>query len=104
MPERRNFRGIPLEGGPARLQLSLDGRRLFVGNSFLRSWDEKIFPNLQKQGSIISLIHVNVNSAGSLSFDDNFYIDLGNERLDQPPLLSREMHFLNGDATSDAFL
>lgn len=76
MPTRRRFRGIPFEGGPSRLQLSLDGRRLFVGNSWFSSWDQRYYPKLQEQGSIIALVHINVNSAGSMTLDENFCIQL----------------------------
>lgn len=65
MPTRRRLRGIPFEGGPSRLQLSLDGRRLYVGNSWLTSWDKQYYPKLMDQGSLIALIHINVNSAGN---------------------------------------
>lgn len=47
-PKNRYIASCYYESGPARLQLSLDGRRLYVSNSFLRSWDEYFYPNLKK--------------------------------------------------------
>ncbi|CAK5084375.1 unnamed protein product [Meloidogyne enterolobii] len=44
--EQIKLNGKIYEGGPCRLQLSLDGRRLFISNSFLRNWDQHFFPKL----------------------------------------------------------
>ncbi|KAE9550010.1 hypothetical protein FO519_006778 [Halicephalobus sp. NKZ332] len=46
-PTRRFLRNVEFEGGPARLQLSLDGRRLYVTNSFYTPWDTTLFPKLK---------------------------------------------------------
>jgi selenium-binding protein 1 len=35
-----------LGGGPQMLQLSLDGRRLYVTNSLLSTWDDQFYPRL----------------------------------------------------------
>ncbi|NXO63940.1 SBP1 oxidase, partial [Phainopepla nitens] len=35
-------------GGPAALQLSLDGKRLYVSNSFYSTWDRQFYPSLIK--------------------------------------------------------
>ncbi|CAD5226802.1 unnamed protein product [Bursaphelenchus xylophilus] len=100
MPERRKVKQTFVEGGPARLQLSLDGRRLYVANSFLRSWDEQIYPNLGKSGGLVLLIHINVNGAGAMHFDEGFGIEF---KRDDGVYLPREMRFMNGDCTCDAF-
>ena len=36
--------GRELNGGPQMLQLSLDGRRLYVSNSLLSTWDNQFYP------------------------------------------------------------
>ena len=36
----------PLEGGPQMLQLSLDGKRLYVTNSLFSSWDNQFYPQI----------------------------------------------------------
>ena len=38
------FRGKKLGGGPQMLQLSLDGKRLYVTNSLLSVWDNQFYP------------------------------------------------------------
>src|SRR5262249_53906426 len=39
--------GRELTGGPQMLQMSMDGRRLYVTNSLYSSWDNQFYPNLQ---------------------------------------------------------
>uniref|UniRef100_A0A914H7I7 Uncharacterized protein n=1 Tax=Globodera rostochiensis TaxID=31243 RepID=A0A914H7I7_GLORO len=127
--ERRFFVGRSFEGGPSRLQLSLDGRRLFVSNSFLRNWDEHFFPQLaERGGAIIVLIHIDPVDVNPMKLDPNIGIHFetdeqkqqqhhrqAEKRLDkngtaaaatqpqqQPPhFYAREMRFLNGDSTAD---
>ena len=40
-------RGRELNGGPQMLQLSLDGRRLYVTNSLYSTWDNQFYPELR---------------------------------------------------------
>ncbi|CAK5074827.1 unnamed protein product [Meloidogyne enterolobii] len=56
--EQIKLNGKIYEGGPCRLQLSLDGRRLYISNSFLRNWDQHFFPKLAEVGSSIALVHI----------------------------------------------
>jgi selenium-binding protein 1 len=44
--------GRRLVGGPQMLQLSLDGRRLYVTNSLFSSWDNQFYPDMAKTGSL----------------------------------------------------
>jgi selenium-binding protein 1 len=39
--------GRDLSGGPQMIQLSLDGRRLYVSNSLYSSWDNQFYPELR---------------------------------------------------------
>ena len=39
--------GRELDGGPQMLQLSLDGRRLYVTNSLYSTWDNQFYPGLR---------------------------------------------------------
>ena len=43
--------GKKLAGGPQMIQLSLDGKRLYVTNSLFSSWDDQFYPDIAKQGS-----------------------------------------------------
>ena len=39
--------GRELNGGPQMLQLSFDGRRLYVSNSLYSTWDNQFYPGLE---------------------------------------------------------
>ena len=41
-------KGKRIEGGPQMLQLSLDGKRLYVCNSLLSQWDQQFYPDLPR--------------------------------------------------------
>jgi methanethiol oxidase len=45
--------GRRLEGGPQMLQLSLDGKRLYVTNSLYSSWDNQFYPKMAEEGSYL---------------------------------------------------
>lgn len=47
-PEPLFVKGKRVHGGPQMLQLSLDGKRLYVTTSLFSSWDQQFYPNLVK--------------------------------------------------------
>ena len=47
-PDPVYFNGKRVEGGPQMLQLSLDGKRLYVTTSLFSIWDNQFYPNLVK--------------------------------------------------------
>ena len=47
-PDPVYINGRRLEGGPQMLQLSLDGKRLYVTTSLFSTWDKQIYPKLAK--------------------------------------------------------
>ncbi|KAM4644299.1 methanethiol oxidase-like [Amazona ochrocephala] len=85
-------------GGPSRLQLSLDGKRLYVTNSFYSTWDKQFYPNLIKEGSVMLQIDVDTEKGG-LCVNKNFLVDFGNEP--NGPCLAKDIHFPSGDSTSE---
>ncbi|GIX80143.1 selenium-binding protein 3, partial [Caerostris extrusa] len=95
-PERPSVKGIPVRGGPQMLQLSLDGKRLYVTNSLFSAWDKQFYPENVEKGSMMLLVHVNTDSGG-MSLDQNFLVDFGQEGN----VLAHEMRFPTGDCTSD---
>lgn len=93
-------RGRKLAGGPQMLQLSLDGRRLYVTNSLYSTWDNQFYPEIAKQGSW--LLQVNCDTErGGLSIDDRFFVDFGKEP--DGPARAHEVRYPGGDCTSDIF-
>jgi selenium-binding protein 1 len=94
------LKGRKLEGGPQMLQLSLDGKRLYVTNSLFSSWDEQFYPNLKNGSYLIKINCDNIN--GGLSIDESFYVDFAS--LPGGPYRGHETRYPNGDCTSDIFL
>ena len=45
------IKGHELLGGPQMIQLSLDGKRLYVTNSLFSAWDQQFYPEMEKKGS-----------------------------------------------------
>jgi selenium-binding protein 1 len=93
--------GHLLTGGPQMLQLSLDGKRLYVTNSLFSSWDNQFYPDLGKTGSYLLQIDCDTENGG-LKINDNFYVDFGQEP--QGPARAHEMRYPGGDCTSDIWI
>ncbi len=62
--------GRDLDGGPQMLQLSLDGRRLYVTNSLYSTWDNQFYPELRSW-----LLRVNCDPNGGMEVDRDFFVD-----------------------------
>src|SRR5216683_3302972 len=93
--------GHKLQGGPQMLQLSLDGKRLYVTNSLLSSWDNQFYPDLAKAGS--SILQVECDTVnGGLSLNEQFYVDFGKEPAG--PARAHEMRYPGGDCTSEIWV
>ncbi|NXA56889.1 SBP1 oxidase, partial [Nothocercus julius] len=86
-----------VHGGPYKMQLSLDGKRLYVTNSFCSSWDKQLYPDLVREGSVMLLIDVDTENGG-LCVNKNFLVDFGKEACG--PALARDIHFPCGDSTT----
>jgi selenium-binding protein 1 len=96
-----NVRGRKLTGGPQMLQLSLDGRRLYVTNSLLSTWDNQFYPEIARDGSWMLQIDVDTEKGG-LSINEDFLVDFSKEP--EGPARAHEMRFPGGDCTSDIFV
>ena len=93
--------GRKLGGGPQMLQLSLDGKRLYVTNSLYSPWDNQFYPNMAKEGSYLLQVDCNTESGG-LTVNEKFMVDFGKE----PGGAARahEIRFPGGDCTSDIWV
>ena len=80
------------------LQLSLDGRRLYVTNSLFSSWDNQFYPDIAKSGSWLMQIVCDTDKGG-MTLNKNFFVDFGTEP--DGPARAHEIRFPNGDSTSD---
>ncbi|KAM6294234.1 methanethiol oxidase-like [Aegotheles albertisi] len=87
-----------VHGGPCKMQLSLDGKRLYVTNSFCSTWDKQFYPELVREGSVMLQIDVDTQNGG-LTVNENFLVDFGKEP--HGPCLAHEIHFPTGDCTTE---
>jgi selenium-binding protein 1 len=95
-----NIRGKKTPGGPQMLQLSLDGKRLYLTDSLFSSWDNQFYPNIGTAGSLMLQIDCDTEKGG-MKLNDKFYIDFGQEP--DGPARAHEMRFPGGDVTSDVW-
>jgi selenium-binding protein 1 len=93
--------GHTLNGGPQMLQLSLDGKRLYVTNSLYSVWDNQFYPDLAKSGSYILQVDCDTVNGG-LTINQNFYVDFSKEPAG--PARAHEMRYPGGDCTSDIWV
>ncbi|MCJ8728208.1 hypothetical protein PDJAM_G00001740 [Pangasius djambal] len=100
-PSPRIVKGKRIPGSPQMLQLSLDGKRLYVSTSLYSAWDKQFYPAMLKQGSVMLQIDVDTVKGG-LMLNENFLVDFGKEP--DGPALAHEIRYPGGDCTSDIWL
>ncbi|MCH9053773.1 MAG: selenium-binding family protein [Proteobacteria bacterium] len=94
-------KGKKLIGGPQMIQLSLDGKRLYVTSSLFSTWDNQFYPDMAKAGSFMLQIDCD-SEKGGLAINQNFLVDFGKEP--GGPARAHEMRYPGGDCTSDIWL
>jgi len=82
----------PLGGGPQMIELSRDGRRVYVTNSLYLAWDAQFYP----EGIGGWLARLDVGANGGLTAAPDFFLDFGHMRPHQ-------VRLQGGDASSDSF-
>lgn len=88
-------------GGPQMLQLSLDGKRLYVTNSLHSSWDNQFYPDIAKRGS--HMLRIDCDTVGGgMTINPDFFVDFGKEPAG--PARAHEIRYPGGDCTSDIFV
>jgi len=97
----RDVQEHKLHGGPQMLQLSLDGKRLYITNSLYSTWDNQFYPELAKAGSYLLQIDCDTQNGG-LKINEHFYVDFGKEPAGGAR--AHEMRYPGGDCTSDIWM
>ncbi len=94
-------RGEKLGGGPQMLQLSLDGKRLYVTSSLYSPWDNQFYPEMAEKGCYMLQVDCDTDKGG-LAVNEKFMVDFGKE----PGGAARahEIRFPGGDCTSDIWV
>jgi methanethiol oxidase len=81
-----------LNGGPQMVELSRDGKRVYLTNSLYASWDEQFYPD----GLRGWFVRLDVDSRGGLTMDPRFFVECEGLRPHQ-------VRLEGGDASSDSF-
>jgi len=100
-PQARFVKGKRIYGGPQMLQLSLDGKRLYVTTSLFAPWDKQFYPDMAKNGSMLLQIDVDRENGG-MTLNEGFVVDFGAEP--EGPVFAHEIRYPGGDCTSDIYL
>ncbi|XP_057671548.1 methanethiol oxidase-like [Diorhabda carinulata] len=100
-PEPVYIKGKRFAAGPQMMQLSLDGKRLYVTSSVLSTWDKQFYPEVIETGTKMVKLDIDPDKGG-MKLDENFLVDFG-EGPDGP-LLAHEPRYPGGDCTSDIWL
>ncbi|XP_077176346.1 methanethiol oxidase-like [Paroedura picta] len=100
-PDPVVIQGRRVYGGPKTLQLSLDGRRLYVTNGAFTPWDKQFYPEMVREGSVMLQIDVDTERGG-LSLNEDFLVDFGEGPFG--PARAHDMHYPGGDCTSDIWV
>jgi selenium-binding protein 1 len=82
----------PLNGGPQMVEVSRDGRRVYLTNSLYASWDAQFYP----AGIGGWLTKLDAGDDGSLTVDRDFFLAFTGERPHQ-------VRLEGGDASSDSY-
>jgi selenium-binding protein 1 len=81
-----------LNGGPQMVEVSRDGRRVYLTNSLYASWDAQFYPD----GIRGWLVKIDASPEGGIAVDPDFFVAFEGERPHQ-------VRLEGGDASSDSY-
>ena len=81
----------PLNGGPQMVELSRDGKRIYLTNSLYASWDVQFYPEGVKSWAT----QINAKPEGGLTLKDGFFTEFEQR--------THQIHLEGGDASSDSY-
>ena len=93
--------GRKITGGPQMIQLSLDGRRLYVTTSLFSTWDNQFYPEIRENGGCMLMVDCDIENGG-MSINPDFFVDFGKEP--NGPARCHETRYPGGDCTSDIWI
>jgi selenium-binding protein 1 len=82
----------PLNGGPQMVEISRDGKRVYVTNSLYASWDAQFYP----EGIRGWIVKLDADLNGGIAADPGFFVQFEGERPHQ-------VRLEGGDASSDSY-
>ncbi len=93
--------GLEINGAPQMIQLSLDGKRLFVTTSLFSTWDNQFYPKMKENGGQLLIVDCDLEHGG-MAIRDDFAIDFGKEP--NGPARAHETRYPGGDCSSDIWV
>ncbi len=85
--------GRRLNGGPQMVEVSRDGRRVYLTNSLYSPWDAQFYPD----GIRGWMTKLDAHPDGGIQFDERFFVETGEG------LRPHQVRLQGGDASSDSF-
>jgi selenium-binding protein 1 len=85
--------GKPLNGAPQMVEVSRDGRRVYLTNSLYSPWDAQFYPD----GLDGWMAKLDVGADGGMTFDPRFFPALGEG------MRPHQVRLQGGDSSSDSF-
>ena len=85
--------GTPLNGAPQMVEVSRDGRRVYLTNSLYTPWDAQFYPD----GITGWMTKLDVGAAGGIAFDPKFFVEF------EQGMRPHQTRLQGGDASSDSF-
>lgn len=93
--------GRAVHGAPQMIQLSLDGRRLYVTTSLFSTWDNQFYPEMKDNGGVMLIVDCDVENGG-MKIREDFLVDFGKEP--HGPARAHESRYPGGDCSSDIWI
>ena len=84
-----------LAGGPQMVEVSRDGRRVYITNSLYGAWDDQFYPH----GVGAWMAKIDADPAGGMSVDERFFPHGDDFR----GLRAHQVRLQGGDASSDSY-
>jgi selenium-binding protein 1 len=85
--------GKRLNGGPQMVELSRDGRRVYLTNSLYSPWDAQFYPD----GVQSWMVKFDARPEGGMALDSRFFLEM------EQGLRCHQVRLQGGDASSDSF-
>jgi selenium-binding protein 1 len=82
-----------LNGGPQMVEISRDGRRVYLTNALYSPWDAQFYP----EGIRGWMTKIDANPSGGIEFDRDFLVEF------EDGLRPHQVRLEGGDASSDSF-
>ncbi|MEO6526311.1 MAG: selenium-binding protein SBP56-related protein, partial [Gemmatimonadaceae bacterium] len=82
-----------LNGGPQMVEVSRDGRRVYLTNALYSAWDAQFYPDGIKGW----MTKLDVEPTGGIAFDREFFVEF------EDGLRPHQVRLQGGDASSDSF-